>query len=80
MTRLDAISDERLYSIRGAPPSLISPPSGCRFRPRCDFAQEVCSKDTPVPVEHEEGHSVACHFAPDLDLSGVKMEDEEAVG
>ena len=76
MTRLNTVREERLYSIRGAPPSLISPPSGCRFRTRCDFAKDVCSSETPVPKEHSDGHLVACHFAPDLDLSGVKMEEE----
>jgi oligopeptide transport system ATP-binding protein len=80
MTRLDTVRDERLYSIRGAPPSLISPPEGCRFRPRCDFAQDLCRQETPVPIEHGEGHVVACHFAPKLDLSRVKMEEEEPVG
>jgi oligopeptide/dipeptide ABC transporter ATP-binding protein len=75
MTRLDTVRDERLYSIQGAPPSLINPPQGCRFRPRCDFAQEVCRTDNPVPRELESGHLVACHFAPDLDLSGIKVEE-----
>jgi peptide/nickel transport system ATP-binding protein len=32
---------------RGSPPSLVSPPSGCRFHPRCPFAMDVCSQQTP---------------------------------
>jgi len=75
MTRLDEVRTERLYSIRGAPPSLIDPPGGCRFKSRCDFAQEICRTDTPLPRELEDGHWAACHFAPDLDLARVKREE-----
>jgi oligopeptide transport system ATP-binding protein len=75
MTRLDEVRTERLYSIRGAPPSLIDPPGGCRFRSRCDFAQEICRTDTPLPRELREGHWAACHFAPDLDLARVKRKE-----
>jgi len=75
MTRLDEVRTERLYSIRGAPPSLIDPPGGCRFKSRCDFAQEICRADTPLPRELQDGHWAACHFAPDLDLARVKREE-----
>lgn len=75
MTRLDEVRTERLYSIKGAPPSLINPGGGCRFRARCEFAQEVCRTDTPVPREISENHWAACHFAPDLDLTTVKREE-----
>ncbi|WP_063837119.1 ABC transporter ATP-binding protein [Phaeacidiphilus oryzae] len=34
---------------RGAPPSLVAPPSGCRFHPRCPFAMDVCREQTPPP-------------------------------
>jgi oligopeptide transport system ATP-binding protein len=77
MTRMDEVLTERLFSIKGAPPSLIAPPSGCRFRPRCVFAQDVCRTETPRPREIDADHWVACHFAPDLDLSVVKHEQEE---
>ena len=75
MTRLDEVRTERLYSIRGAPPSLIDPPGGCRFRSRCDFVKDLCRTDTPRPREMAEGHWAACHFAPDLDLARVKREE-----
>jgi oligopeptide transport system ATP-binding protein len=78
MTRLDEVKTERLYSIKGAPPSLIAPPSGCRFRPRCAFAQDICRTETPKARELSDGHLVACHFAPDIDLSRVKMEEDPA--
>lgn len=75
MTRLDAVRDERLYSIRGAPPSLIDPPTGCRFKARCDFAQDICTTDVPAVREFTAGHVAACHFAPNLDLGRIKREE-----
>ncbi|NQV06853.1 ABC transporter ATP-binding protein, partial [bacterium] len=63
MARLDEVKSERLYSIAGAPPSLIHPPSGCRFRPRCAFAQQKCAEETPRAKDSGGGHLVACHFS-----------------
>jgi len=77
MTRMDQVRTERLFSIRGAPPSLINPPRGCRFWPRCDFADaEVCRK-TPRLRELSQDHYVACHFAPNLDLRRVDRVEKE---
>ncbi|SEL56862.1 oligopeptide/dipeptide ABC transporter ATP-binding protein, partial [Streptacidiphilus jiangxiensis] len=47
---------------RGAPPSLVSPPSGCRFHPRCPFAMPVCSQQTP-PTLPAAGAESARHVA-----------------
>lgn len=47
----------------GEIPNPINPPSGCRFHPRCPFAQEVCSREEPKIRELLPGHQVACHFA-----------------
>jgi peptide/nickel transport system ATP-binding protein len=46
----------------GEPPSLIRPPSGCRFHPRCPSAMPRCSTDLPVPLEigDKPGHWAAC--------------------
>lgn len=49
LTPLDAPQHSRLPQIGGAPPSLLSLPSGCRFAPRCPHAFEAC--DTPPPLE-----------------------------
>ncbi|WP_022885310.1 ABC transporter ATP-binding protein [Glaciibacter superstes] len=48
--------------VRGEPPSLISPPSGCRFHPRCPLAQDICSRVDPALETTPDGRQVACHF------------------
>jgi peptide/nickel transport system ATP-binding protein len=49
-------------AIPGFPPSLVSPPTGCLFHPRCPFAMAVCREVVPKPKEIVRGHSVACHL------------------
>ena len=49
-------------SISGSPPSLLSPPTGCRFHPRCERAVEICSKRNPELIEIAPGHLAACHL------------------
>ncbi len=48
--------------IRGEVPSAINPPSGCRFHPRCPYAEQVCSRVNPPLEEIQANHYVACHF------------------
>jgi peptide/nickel transport system ATP-binding protein len=49
-------------AIRGELPSPVNPPSGCRFRTRCQFAQEHCAKEEPKLRSFGPGHLAACHF------------------
>jgi peptide/nickel transport system ATP-binding protein len=44
----------------GAPPSLVSPPSGCRFHPRCPHAMPICAAEGPPQLPVAEGHVAAC--------------------
>ncbi len=50
------------HSVSGEPPSLIAPPSGCRFHPRCPHAMARCAIDLPVKIEIGDapGHWAAC--------------------
>jgi oligopeptide/dipeptide ABC transporter ATP-binding protein len=48
--RLDRPRPERLYSIPGSPPSLIDPPPGCKFRPRCAHAFEACVEEPSLEL------------------------------
>ncbi len=52
-----------LASIPGAPPSLLNPPAGCRFHPRCDLAVDLCRARTPELLRLGPGHAAACHLA-----------------
>jgi peptide/nickel transport system ATP-binding protein len=60
--RLDSPRGEELVPIPGRPPSLIRPPSGCHFHPRCPYVRERHKRvDPPLePVPGDAGHQVAC--------------------
>ena len=49
-----------LTTLPGEPPDLISPPSGCRFHPRCAYATEICSEETPEFKDMGDKHFVSC--------------------
>jgi peptide/nickel transport system ATP-binding protein len=57
---------KRLRAIPGSPPDLSDPPPGCRFHPRCRFAQEICRVKDPPMAEVAPGHFSLCHFANEL--------------
>lgn len=52
----------KLTGIPGAPPDMVSPPSGCRFHPRCPIAQEICEQEAPALLTVSQAHTTACHF------------------
>ncbi len=77
LPRIDRrVSDERLYRIKGQPPSLIFVPPGCPFHPRCTYAdlQGICVTERPDLVEVGPDHRSACHFARTLDERGTVNE------
>jgi oligopeptide/dipeptide ABC transporter ATP-binding protein len=52
----------RLVPIEGSPPDLLSPPAGCRFRPRCAHAMERCLEEPPL-IRAGAGHEARCWLA-----------------
>jgi len=60
--RLD-IDVENLNVIPGQVPNLAKLPSGCKFHPRCQIAEDKCREEVPPLIEKEDGHSIACFCA-----------------
>jgi peptide/nickel transport system ATP-binding protein len=59
--RLSAPRDEELVPIAGRPPSMINPPSGCSFHPRCPYVRPKHTEIDPrLETTSQSGHSVAC--------------------
>ena len=54
------LDDDELRIMKGAPPDLIDPPSGCRFHPRCQYMMDKCSQQNPPIKEVRPGHWAAC--------------------
>jgi len=52
----------QLAAMPGEPPDLINPPPGCRFHPRCPYAQEICKSEVPEYRDIGDEHLVACYF------------------
>jgi peptide/nickel transport system ATP-binding protein len=50
-------------TLTGDPPNPVNPPSGCRFRTRCPFAEAICAEIPPVAATLSPGHTAACHMA-----------------
>ena len=64
--------------VTGELPSVFDPPSGCRFRTRCPFAQEVCAVEEPAMRPFGDGHTAACHFPlrePTAGRAGQERDD-----
>ena len=57
--------------LEGEIPDPSNPPTGCPFHPRCRYATDECAKHIPPLRELADGHSVACHYADELELKGT---------
>jgi peptide/nickel transport system ATP-binding protein len=53
-------SDKKLEFIPGVPPSLINPPKGCRFHPRCPYTMDICTSESPIKTDLGDNHYVRC--------------------
>jgi len=60
------LDTKELHSIEGAPPDLVSPPTGCRFHPRCPYAQAVCRERIPPLDQFRQDQLAACLFGKDF--------------
>jgi peptide/nickel transport system ATP-binding protein len=78
-----SLSTTELHYIPGAPPDLITPPSGCRFHPRCPDAMRVCPQRHPPVVTTELNQEVACWLhgpADQIPDGGTAPLEREALG
>ena len=57
--KIDDDTEEEI--LEGDVPSPLNPPSGCRFRTRCKYAKEICSKENPPRVDFGNEHFAYCH-------------------
>ncbi len=64
---IDPQRRHRRIVLQGEIPSVVNPPSGCRFHTRCPVAQPRCSTDAPALAEIAPGRQVRCHFPYSLD-------------
>lgn len=55
-------------SLKGTPPNLANPPSGCRFHERCPYVMDICRTEVPELVTVRDGHRVACHLVKENSL------------
>jgi peptide/nickel transport system ATP-binding protein len=65
---------------RGAPPSAVAPPSGCRFRTRCPHAMAICAERTPPALTAGAVHASACWLLDPAQLSTQPLEDAPDLG
>jgi peptide/nickel transport system ATP-binding protein len=67
--------DRKGVGIKGELPSPVHPPSGCRFRTRCPFAQDLCAEEEPELRSFGPDHVAACHFPLQSQTAAAEPED-----
>ena len=71
--KLDMAKHTRLEAIGGRPPDMVNLPPGCKFAPRCAYAQDRCLVEEPVLTAGDDpNHTFACHFPVSVTLQTVR--------
>jgi peptide/nickel transport system ATP-binding protein len=79
--KLGHSSHTRLEAIAGRPPDLVKPPTGCKFAPRCPYAQDKCVQEEPPLVDGSEpGHAFRCFFPVGSDAGAQALARNLAAG
>jgi peptide/nickel transport system ATP-binding protein len=78
--KVDQDARHRLYSIPGLPPELTQPFTGCRFAPRCRYAQSACHEQDPQLSGPQPAHEFACFYPTQTSADDVEAIDELARG
>jgi peptide/nickel transport system ATP-binding protein len=80
--KLGHASHTRLEAITGRPPDLVNPPPGCKFAPRCPYAQEECLQSEPELTEDPDdpGHAYRCFFPVGSEAGAQALARNLAVG
>lgn len=76
---LDTAKEQKLIPIDGTPPDLFSPPKGCPFAARCEFAMQICYEELPEHYQLSGEHMCACWLrhkhAPKVDIMKGRCEN-----
>jgi peptide/nickel transport system ATP-binding protein len=83
MPRIENPSHTRLAAIPGHPPHPLNRPSGCKYAPRCQYAQPRCIEEDPglmPPTDQESDRGTACFFPPGTDRGEQALARNRATG
>lgn len=69
---------ETFQGVTGAPPSLLDPPPGCVFHPRCPYVMERCRTEIPLLQVIGENHRAACHLLDEAPALAVEERERSA--
>jgi oligopeptide transport system ATP-binding protein len=65
--------------LTGDVPSPVNPPTGCRFNPRCPYAEDNCKTDEPPLAEVRAGHFVACHYWDEIERGSKRVTNQTEI-